>query len=133
MSVFGAAPADLLDALWLAQALYPRQAEQWRGLFEARLGGERDPSILSDVFVLLDEVFIGGGVLSRASLSVGFGGVALRNIPAADWAAMDREILLAMARCRRAPVEWERKLAAALAAARRNLLPPLSAIAWMRW
>ncbi len=118
VSVFGAAPAGLLDALWLAQALYPRQAEQWRGLFEARLGGERDPSILSDVFVLLDEEHWRQASRPRAAYQSALAEWLLRNIPAADWAAMDREILLAMARAGRAPlVEWERKLAAALAAA----------------
>ncbi len=114
----GAAPAGLLDALWLARSLYPRQAEQWRELFAARLSGERDPGVLLAVFAGLDAGHWRQLPRPRAEYQAALAEWLLGNISADQWPALDREMLLAMARAGPAPLgEWERMLAAALAAA----------------
>lgn len=116
-SAFGTAPAGLLDALWLVQALYPRQAERWRALFDKRLGGERDPQALMTAFVLLDMEHWLELNRPRAAYQAALADWLLRNIPAGDWPALDQEILLELARAGRAPLEdWERKLVEALVA-----------------
>jgi hypothetical protein len=118
IAALSSAPTGLLDALWLAQSLYPRQSEQWRALFIARLSDERDPEFLSVLFAGLDaehwRQFPKLQAPCRSAISEHF----LEHISAAKWPMLDQGLLPAMARAGRAPLGvWEQKLAAALAAA----------------
>lgn len=118
IAALGSAPAGLLDALWVAQSLYPRQLEQWRTAFAARLSDESDPKVLSALFVGLEadhwQQFTKLQTTCRSAISEQL----LEHIPAAKWPMLDQGLLPVIARAGRTPLgAWEQKMAAALAAA----------------